>query len=135
VRPKVLVSRKVFDEALALLGKHFEVESNQRDVPFTPVQLVKKLQGKPGAIVLLTDIVDDRLLAQCPELKVVCNVAVGYNNIDVKAATRRGVMVCNTPGVLDDTTADSPGPCSSRPPAASWSRIRSSARGSGRAGA
>jgi lactate dehydrogenase-like 2-hydroxyacid dehydrogenase len=106
VRPKVLVSRKVFEEVLALLGKHFEVESNQRDVPFTPAQLVKKLQGKPGAIVLLTDIIDDRLLAQCPELKVVCNVAVGYNNIDVKAATRRGVMVCNTPGVLDDTTAD-----------------------------
>ncbi|MBP1777608.1 MAG: 2-hydroxyacid dehydrogenase, partial [candidate division NC10 bacterium] len=63
MRPKVLVSRKVFDEALALLGKHFEVESNQRDVPFTPVQLVKKLQGKPGAIVLLTDIIDERLLA------------------------------------------------------------------------
>jgi len=102
----VLVSRKVFEEVLALLGKHFEVESNQRDVPFTPAQLVKKLQGKPGAIVLLTDIIDDRLLAQCPELKVVCNVAVGYNNIDVKAATRPGVMVCNTPGVLDDTTAD-----------------------------
>lgn len=106
MRPKVLVSRKVFDEVLALLGKHFEVESNQRDVPFTPAQLVKKLQGKSGAIVLLTDTIDDRLLAQCPELKVVCNVAVGYNNIDVKAATRRGVMVCNTPGVLDDTTAD-----------------------------
>lgn len=106
MRPKVLVSRKVFDEALVLLGKQFEVESNQRDVPFTPTQLVKKLQGKVGAILLLTDMVDDRLLAQCPELKIICNVAVGYNNIDVKAATRRGVMVCNTPGVLDDTTAD-----------------------------
>jgi lactate dehydrogenase-like 2-hydroxyacid dehydrogenase len=102
----VLVSRKVFEEALALLGRHCEVESNQRDVPFAPAQLVKKLQGKTGAIVLLTDLIDDRLLAQCPELKVVCNIAVGYNNIDVKAATRRGVMVCNTPGVLDDTTAD-----------------------------
>jgi len=106
VRPKVLVSRKVFDEALALLSKSFEVESNQRDVPFTPIQLVKKLQGKSGAIVLLTDMIDDRLLAQCPDLKVVCNVAVGYNNVDVKAATRRGIMICNTPGVLDDTTAD-----------------------------
>jgi len=106
VRPKVLVSRKVFDEALALISRQFEVESNQRDVPFTPTQLVKKLQGKSGAIVLLTDTIDDRLLAQCPDLKVLCNVAVGYNNIDVKAATRRGVMICNTPGVLDDTTAD-----------------------------
>jgi glyoxylate reductase len=82
------------------------VESNQRDIPFAPAQLVKKLQGKSGAVVLLTDIIDDRLLAQCPDLKIVCNIAVGYNNIDVKAATRRGVLVCNTPGVLDDTTAD-----------------------------
>jgi glyoxylate reductase len=49
---------------------------------------------------------DERLLAQCPDLRIVSNVAVGYNNIDVKAATRRGVMVTNTPGVLDDTTAD-----------------------------
>jgi lactate dehydrogenase-like 2-hydroxyacid dehydrogenase len=106
VRPKVLVSRKVFDEALALLSRQFDVESNQRDVPFTPIQLVKKLQGKSEAIVLLTDTIDDRLLAQCPDLKVVCNMAVRYNNIDVKAATRRGVMICNTPGVLDDTTAD-----------------------------
>jgi lactate dehydrogenase-like 2-hydroxyacid dehydrogenase len=106
VRPKVLVSRKVFEEALALLSKNFDVESNQRDIPFTPAQLVKKLQGKSGAIVLLTDIFDDRVFAQCPELKILCNIAVGYNNIDVKAASRRGVMVTNTPGVLDDTTAD-----------------------------
>ncbi len=106
MRPKVLVTRKVFDEVLNLLGKHFDVESNQRDVPFSPTQLVKRLQGKAGAISLLTDIIDDRLLAQCPELKIVCNVAVGFNNIDVKACTRRGVMASNTPGVLDDTTAD-----------------------------
>jgi glyoxylate reductase len=106
VRPRVLVSRKVFDETLAVLGKQFDVESNQRDVPFTPAQLVRKLQGKAGLICLLTDVIDERLLAQCPELKAVCNIAVGYNNIDVKACTRRGVMVTNTPGVLDDTTAD-----------------------------
>jgi lactate dehydrogenase-like 2-hydroxyacid dehydrogenase len=106
VNPKVLVSRKVFDAALVLLNKHFDVESNQRDVPYTPTQLVKKLQGKSGAIVLLTDIFDERVFAQCPELKIVCNIAVGYNNIDAKAASRRGIMVTNTPGVLDDTTAD-----------------------------
>jgi len=106
VKPKVLVTRKVFDETLALLGRYFEVESNQRDVPWTPPQLVKKLQEKSGAVILLTDIIDERLLAQCPDLKIVCNIAVGYNNIDVKACTRRGVMATNTPGVLDDTTAD-----------------------------
>jgi len=106
VRPKVLVTRKVFDETLQVLNKHFDVESNQRDIPFTPVQLVKKLQGKAGAITLLTDSIDERLLAQSPDLKIVCNLAVGFNNIDVKACTRRAVMVTNTPGVLDDTTAD-----------------------------
>lgn len=106
MKPKVLVTRKVFEDVLTLLGKQYDVESNQRDIPFAPAQLVKKLQGKSGALVLLTDLIDDRLLAQCPDVKIVCNIAVGYNNIDVKAATRRGVMVCNTPGVLDDTTAD-----------------------------
>ena len=106
MRPKVLVTRKVFEETLTLLSKHCDVESNQRDVPFTPTQLVKRLQGKGGAIALLTDIFDDRVLAQSPDLKIVCNLAVGFNNIDLKACTRRGIMVTNTPGVLDDTTAD-----------------------------
>lgn len=106
MRPKVLVTRRIFDEALALLGKHADLESNQRDTPFTPEQLVRKLQGKAGVIALLTDVFDERILVQCPELKIICNVAVGYNNIDVKASTRRGILVANTPGVLDDTTAD-----------------------------
>lgn len=106
MKPQVLVTQKVFEEALVLLGKHFEVESNQRDLKLSPPQLVKKLRGKAGAMVLLTDTIDDRLLAQCPDMKIVANIAVGYNNIDVKACTRRGVMVTNTPGVLDDTTAD-----------------------------
>jgi lactate dehydrogenase-like 2-hydroxyacid dehydrogenase len=106
VRPKVLVTRKVFDEALNLLSKHFDVESNQRDLPVTPSQLVKKLQGKAGAVTLLACQFDERVLAQCPELRIISNVAVGFNNIDVKACSRRGVMVTNTPGVLDDTTAD-----------------------------
>jgi lactate dehydrogenase-like 2-hydroxyacid dehydrogenase len=106
VRPKVLVTRKVFDEALSLLSKHFDVESNQRDTPFTPGQLVKKLQGKAAAVTVLACQFDERVLAQCPDLKIISNIAVGYNNIDVKACSRRGIMVTNTPGVLDDTTAD-----------------------------
>ena len=106
MRPKVLVTRKVFDDTLTLLSKYFDVESNQRDVPLSPTQLVKKLQGKLGVITLLTDTFDERVLAQSPELKIICNLAVGFNNIDVKACTRRGIMVTNTPGVLDDTTAD-----------------------------
>lgn len=106
MRPKVLVTRKIFDESLAMVAKHCDVESNQRDIPFTPKQLLQKLQGKAGVICLLTDTISDEVLAKHPQLKIVSNVAVGYNNIDVKAATRRGMMVTNTPGVLDDTTAD-----------------------------
>ena len=106
MRPKVLVTRKIFDESLATVAKQCDVESNQRDIPFTPKQLLQKLKGRDGVICLLTDIISDEVLAKNPQLKVVSNVAVGYNNIDVKAATKRGVMVTNTPGVLDDTTAD-----------------------------
>ena len=72
----------------------------------TPHQLIKRLQGKQGAITALTDIISKPILASCPDLKIVSNVAVGFNNFDVTAATRHGVMMTNTPGVLDDTTAD-----------------------------
>lgn len=106
MKPKALVTRQIFPEALELVSKHCQVESNQRDIPFSPPQLLKKLRGKDGLICLLTDIINDKVLAKNPQLKIVSNVAVGYNNIDVTAATKRGVMVTNTPGVLDDTTAD-----------------------------
>ncbi len=59
--------------------------------------LIKKLQGKTGVIILLTERIDEDVLSHCPELKIVSNVAIGYDNIDVDACTRRGVMVTNTP--------------------------------------
>jgi lactate dehydrogenase-like 2-hydroxyacid dehydrogenase len=106
MRPKVLISRKIFDEVIDLVEEHFEVEDNQSDTRLSQGALIKKLQGKKGAIILLTERIDDDVLSRCPELKIVCNVAVGYDNIDVEACSRRGIMVTNTPGVLDDTTAD-----------------------------
>ena len=106
MRPKVLITRKIFDEAVALVREHFEVEDNQRDRPFSPGLLIKKLKDKAGAILLLTDRIDEAVLSKCPDLRIVSNIAVGYNNIDVPACTRHKVMVTNTPGVLDDTTAD-----------------------------
>jgi len=105
-RQKVLITRKIFDEVVAYVREHFEVEDNQSDAPFSPDELVRRLQGKAGAIILLMDRIDEALLSQCPDLKIVSNVAVGYNNIDVEACSRHKVMVTNTPGVLDDTTAD-----------------------------
>jgi glyoxylate reductase len=106
LRPKVLITRKIFKESIAHVAKHCDVETNQRDTPLTPQQLIKKLRSKQGVITALTDVISESVLVRCPDLRIVCNVAVGFNNFDVKAATRRGVMMTNTPGVLDDTTAD-----------------------------
>ena len=106
MKPRILVTREVFDETLAFLARHCEVESNQGDVPFDPEALAAKLADKDALMCALTDRVDAKLLAGAAKLKVVANIAVGYNNIDVAACSARGVMATNTPGVLDDSTAD-----------------------------
>ena len=106
MKPRVLVTREVFDETLAFLAQHCEVESNQEDRAFEPEALAHHLADKDGVMCALTDRIDDKLLARCPKLKAVANIAVGYNNIDLPACTARGVMATNTPGVLDDSTAD-----------------------------
>lgn len=106
MKPGILVTREVFDETLAYLAQYGEVESNQADVPFDPDTLAQRLEDKDGVVCCLTDPIDGKLLARCPQLKVAANIAVGYNNIDLAACTAHGVMVTNTPGVLDDSTAD-----------------------------
>ncbi len=106
MKPKVLVTREVFDEVLEYLSKFFEVTSNQSDVPFNSETLAIKLSDKQGALITLSDRIDEALLTHCPNLKAVCNIAVGYNNIDLEACTKAKVMATNTPGVLDDTTGD-----------------------------
>src|ERR1043166_4045266 len=109
MRPRVLVTREISPEAIVGLKQHFAVESNQHDVPVSPRQLLQKLKGKDGVVTLTTDIIDDDVLKKNPQLKIVCNVAVGYNNLDVAAATGRGGMMPNPPGGLDDPPADLPG--------------------------
>jgi lactate dehydrogenase-like 2-hydroxyacid dehydrogenase len=106
MKPKVIVTREIFDDSLALLAQHCEVLDNQADVPYSPDALAAKLAGCEGLMCALTDKVDAALLTRCPNLKAVANIAVGYNNIDVPACTARGIKVTNTPGVLDDSTAD-----------------------------
>lgn len=103
---RVLITREVFDETLEYLRQHCEIIDNQGDVPYAPEALGKALVNCDGLICSLTDRVDAALLAAAPQLKAVANIAVGYNNIDVPACTARGVMATNTPGVLDDSTAD-----------------------------
>ena len=103
---KVFVGRPVFEEVLDSLRQHFEVTDNQADALFSPAELAAKLQGHAGAITTGTERIDAALLVACPDLKVVANMAVGYNNFDVPAMTAAGVQATNTPDVLTETTAD-----------------------------
>lgn len=105
-RPSILVTRAVFPEVITRLREHFDVETNDADVQFTPTQLIERLQGKVGVMTTGGERVDAALLAACPQLRVVCNIAVGYNNFDVVAMTAAGVLATNTPDVLTETTAD-----------------------------
>lgn len=105
MKPRVLISQKIFDEVVAMVRQHFEVHWNQSETPLSPSVLIQRLRGKMGAIILLTDRIDEAILSQRPDLEIVSNIAVGYNNIDFSANTRHRVMVTNTLGVLDDTTA------------------------------
>lgn len=106
MKPKILVTREVFDETIDYLKSRFDVESNQTDRLYGRDELLAKLRGKDAVQTSSSDRIDGELLDQCPTLRAVCNTAVGYNNIDVEACTRHGVMVTNTPGVLTDSVAD-----------------------------
>jgi gluconate 2-dehydrogenase len=105
-RPAILVARAVFPEVIASLRQHVEVDTNDDDTPFTPSELIARLQGKAGVLTTGSERIDAGLLAACPQLKVVCNIAVGFNNFDLPAMTAAGVLATNTPDVLTETTAD-----------------------------
>jgi gluconate 2-dehydrogenase len=105
-RPHVLISRAVFPEALARLREHFEVEPNDDDVEWSPDELARRLQGKAGLLGTAGERIDAALLDANPQLRAVCLMTVGYNNVDVAACTARGVLASNAPGVLTETTAD-----------------------------
>ena len=106
IKPKILVARAIFPEALAKLEESFEVRSNQADQIITPEELQKELASVVGALVTGSERIDASALANAKDLKVVANISVGYNNFDVPAMTAAGVMATNTPDVLTDTTAD-----------------------------
>jgi gluconate 2-dehydrogenase len=105
-KPSVIVTRAVFTETIDRLKQHFEVESNQDDAEWSRDELIQKLQGKQGAFTTGSVKIDEALLSACPDLKICANMAVGYNNFDVDAMTRHGVMATNAPDVLTETTAD-----------------------------
>jgi glyoxylate reductase len=106
-RPRVFVARRLPDEGLDLVQAACDVDLWDGELPPPRDELLRRVAGVDGALTLLTDKVDDEFLdAAGPQLRVVSNYAVGFDNIDVGACARRGVRVGNTPGVLTETTAD-----------------------------
>jgi glyoxylate/hydroxypyruvate/2-ketogluconate reductase len=106
MKPRVLVARQIFPEVLARLRQHFDVSTNDAPLDWPRDELLARLQGHQGVFVAATEPIDATLVAACPDLKAVCSMAVGYNNIDVAACSARGITVTNAPDVLTETTAD-----------------------------
>lgn len=105
-KPKVYATRHLPEKARQELITACEAEIWEHDYPPPYQELVSRIHDKDGLLCLLTDRIDAALMDAAPRLKVISQCAVGYDNIDVSAATRRGIRVGNTPGVLTDATAD-----------------------------
>lgn len=103
---KVLVTSKIPEIGLQLLQKKYEVLVNPDQRSLTTEELIAAVRDKDALLSLLSDQITAEVIAAAPHLQVIANYAVGYNNIDLKAATARGIKVCNTPGVLTEATAD-----------------------------
>jgi len=106
MKPKVLVSRKIQEGPLTLLGEQAEVMVNPEDRAMTPEEIIANLPGKAGLLAAGSDPISGKILEAGRDLKIVANNAVGFNNIDLAAATRLKIAATNTPEVLTDTTAD-----------------------------
>ncbi|WP_369018219.1 glyoxylate reductase [Thermatribacter velox] len=106
-KPQVFITRRIPEEGIKMIIEYCETEISDFDGVLPREMLLKKVKNKEGILCLLTDTIDKEVMdAAGPRLKVISNYAVGFNNIDVEEATRRGIMVTNTPGVLTETTAD-----------------------------
>ncbi len=104
--PRVFVTRRLPGPALERLAEQHDVEVWEERLPPPPEKLKDRASDAEGLLTLLTDRVDEQLLDACPQLEAISNYAVGYDNIDLAAASRRGIPVGNTPDVLTDATAD-----------------------------
>ena len=105
-KPKLLATRPLFPEARQALDAHFEAEYWTAPERIPRAEFLKRAADKDALICLLTEKIDEELLAAAPKLRIAATVSVGFDNIDVAACTRRVVVATNTPGVLDDSTAD-----------------------------
>jgi len=105
-KPKVLATRPLFPAAQEILDAACEAEYWTKPERISREELLSRIKDKEGLVCLLTEKVNLELLSAAPKLRIAANVAVGFDNIDVTACTKRGVVATNTPGVLDETTAD-----------------------------
>ena len=105
-KPKVLATRPLFPAAQEILNASCDVEYWTKPERISKEELFSRVKDKEGLVCLLTEKVNLELLNAAPKLRMAANVAVGFDNIDVAACTKRGVVATNTPGVLDETTAD-----------------------------
>src|SRR5580700_11435592 len=105
-KPKVLATRPLFPAAQEILNAGCDAEYWTAPERISKEELFRRIKDKEGLVCLLTEKVNLELLTASPKLRIAANVAVGFDNIDVAACTRRGVVATNTPGVLDETTAD-----------------------------
>jgi gluconate 2-dehydrogenase len=106
MKTAILVARALYPQTLARLQTHFEVEANADDEVWSAAELSARLAGKAGALTTGSERIDAAVLAAHPQLRVVANMAVGYNNLDIAAFDAAGVLATNTPDVLTETTAD-----------------------------
>jgi len=106
MKPAVLVTKRIYPEAIEYLHEHAEVDYAATDDGLPAEELLKRIRGKQAVVSQLTDKFSAPVLDQLDGVRIIANVAVGFDNIDVAAATRRKILVTNTPDVLTDTTAD-----------------------------
>lgn len=103
---KVLITCNLPKEVIGTIKKEHHVQINDEDQPMERKRLLQGVKGKEGLLCTITDQIDIELLDKAPHLRMIANYGVGFNNIDLKAATDKGIPVSNTPGVLTDATAD-----------------------------
>ncbi|HMN81580.1 MAG TPA: D-glycerate dehydrogenase [Burkholderiaceae bacterium] len=106
MKPRLLITRKVFPEVLAALAEHFDIESNQADEEWSAEDLGRRVADKQALFVVASDRIDAALLAAAPDLRIVATGSVGYNHVDLAHLRGRGIPLTITPDVLTEATAD-----------------------------